>query len=405
MPTRRTSLAATLDGLPLSGILTAKVRYGWKMRVPECTILVRADPRPGTPLYDKSVVLTMGAGAHNVVRFRGVFRRYSYALWPHAIGLEFRGYLARAEEYQNHERGTGGDGLLPQDFMGTATPTDQVAVRAALTKAGVIYTSGNIVGTGATWASRSLTNIKSFVWRSGTGTYGLAGPFAGAGQSALDFIEQWDRASAVYTSPTAPVGFYRTFESVNGVYRALIGGRPRSTPALTFSEGIDLEADSSSTREFPVANAALVTGADFGEGSGPVRNYDSLGNFLGQSSNPYQLASRSVVYGFEAPMIEWGTEADGGVGMNCERVGNALLADLNRETVNIRFRTPRDELINPGMTILVQGPGGAPDRLGIGEPLWVDEVTTFIDEDGGFHQEVSATGGGLPDGYTPPPPW
>jgi hypothetical protein len=90
--------------------------------------------------------------------------------------------------------------------------------------------------------------------------------------------------------------------------------------------------------------------------------------------------------------------------MNAERVGNALLADWNRETVTAHFRTPLDLQILPGYTILVQGPGGQPMWLGIGENMWVDTVTTGMAEDGEFYQDIDATGGGLPDQYTPQPP-
>jgi hypothetical protein len=111
----------------------------------------------------------------------------------------------------------------------------------------------------------------------------------------------------------------------------------------------------------------------------------------------------SVPYSFSSSFIEWALEADGGIGMNCERVGNALLQDLNRETVTATFRTPLDDLVKPGATMLVQGPGGQPDRLGIGEPLWVDEVTSGVDENGMFYQDLTGTGGGLPDAHTPAP--
>lgn len=413
MPTRSaTVLSATFNGLLLPKILSARCTHSWRLNVPQATIYVPTNPFPGSQPYDQPVVLTMGAG-NNLIRFRGVFRKYNYTLYPRALGLEFRGYLVRALEYQNHEDPQHVGGLLLQDLIGSATGTDQAVVRAALTKCGVAYTSGNINGTGVTWASRSLLNTRSFMWRAGTSEVAYI-PLAGAGQGGLDYIQEWDKVSAVYTSGSAPAGFYRTYETVNGVFRSLIGGRPRNTPDLTFTEGIDIMEGATSTREYPLANAAYVTGFDPGLGIGPVRNmtFDptaasgqggNTGTFLGQSSNPFQSTSRSVTSQFSSPLIEWGTEAEGGTGMNCERVGNALLGDLNRETVTVRFRTGRDELITPGMTILVRGPGGQPDLLGIGEPLWVDDVTAGVDEGLTFYQDVAATGGGPRDQYTPPP--
>jgi hypothetical protein len=409
------SLSVVFDGVTLTDVLSAFCRSGWKQQVPEATVFVAENPFPGSQPYDAGVTITI----NSVDRFVGVFRRYDYSLWPRALGLVFRGYLVRALEYQNHDDPEHVGGLLLQDLMGSPTATDADVVIAALNRAGInggLTGSGaNIGGTGVTWGSRSLMNGFAYLWRSGTNT-NLFVPTAAAGQSALEYIQGWDKVSAVYTGPTDPVGFFRTYETVNGVYRALIGGRPRgSLDVPAFTEGIDIEAGATSSRLYPLANAAYVSGADFGlAGYNPVRNmtFDTAGGitgnvgaFLGQSNNPFQAPGLSITYDFSSPMIEWGTEGESGmIGMSCERVGNALLADLNRETVTIRFRTTRDDLVLPGYTILVRGPGGAPGNLGIGENLWVDEVTIGVAEDASVYQEITATGGGSPDTDTPAPP-
>lgn len=405
MPTRSTYLGATFNGVALSNILSASCRYGWKQNVPEATIFVPTDPFPGRQPYDQSVTLTMGAGSNNIVRFRGLFRKYNYSLWPRALGLYFRGYLTRALEYENNtwvmpDYG----GLDLATLTNTPTPTDTSVVQAVLSKAGVSFNARDVQGTGRVWASRSNANYLAYVWKAG-GAGNVQTGFGGVGEGALAYIQKWDRVSAVYSGTlTDPVGFYRTYETVNGIYRSLIGGRPRSTAQLRFNEGVDIEPGAISSREYPVANAVYVTGADFGiAGANPVRNYNGA-TFVGQASNPFQPSSRSVTYQFSSPFIEWGLGSDGGIGMNCEMVGNALLADLNRETVTVRVRTPRDDYIAPGMVITLGGPGNQPDRLGMGEPLWVDEVTTGVAEDGSFYQDITATGGGTPDG-TPPPQW
>lgn len=404
MPTRRTAVSAIFNGVSLPKILSASCTYSWKLSLPEATIYVPTNPFPGSQPYDQPVTLTMGAG-NNIQRFGGVFRKYNYALWPRALGLVFRGYLTRAAEYENTEGTLAYLGLSLHDLTGSDTPTDADVVKAVLTRCGVAYSAGAIGGTGVTWGSRYAQGQHNYVWRSGMSTSFLSG-YGGVGQDGLDYIQEWDKVSAVYTSKTAAAGFYRTYETVNGIRRALIGGRPRGSIDLTFTEGIDIEQTATSGREYPIANAAYVQGADFGlVGANPVRNVNGS-TFVGQSSNPFQPSTRPVTYQFSSPLIEWALEADGGIGMNCERVGNALLADLNRETVSAKFRTPRDVLITPGMTILVQGHGGQPDRLGIGEPLWVDQVTTGVDDRGVFYQDVMATGGGLATDFpTPPPPW
>lgn len=412
MPTRQSYISATLNGVAIASVQQASCTYSWKLNngVPTATVYVRqtaANPfGPGFQLYDQTLNLALGAGT-NIQRFAGLLRGYSYAMWPRALGLTFQGRLVRAAEFQNHDDTLHVGGLTLLDLLGSATGTDQAIVIAALTRAGVTFTSGNIHGTGATFGTR--TTATTFLWRAGTSSNPLI-PLAGAGQTALSYIQDWDKVSAVYTGLTAPVGFYRTFETITGIRRSLIGGRPRSVVDLTFTEGVDIEQRSRSSRQYPIANAAFVTGFDPGLGIGPVRNqaFDgstggNTGTFLGQAGNPFQPSSRPVTQDFNSPFIEWGSEAEAGVGMNCERVGLALLQDLNRETVQCHFRTPRDALITPGMTILVQGPGGQPAALGIGENLWVDTVTTGVAEDGEFYQDIDATGGGPPDPYTPAP--
>jgi hypothetical protein len=409
------TLAVTFNGSSLQNMLSATCRASWKQMVPEATVYVVENPFPGSQPYDADCTITI----NGIDRFKGVFRRYDYTLWPRALGLVFRGYLVRALEFQNHDDPQHLGGLTLFDLVGAFTATDADVVNAVLTRAGIssaLTASGaNIGGTGVTWGSRSLINFGSYVWRAGTNQDVLI-PMAAAGQGGLDFIGAWDKVSAVYTSDTDPVGFFRTYETVNGIYRALLGGRPRGTLDVpAFSEGIDIEPGATASREYPLANAAYVTGFDPGLGIGPVRNmtFDStaaagqggnIGGFLGQSLNPFQGTGRSITYDFGSPMIEWGTEAEAGIGMSCERVGNALLADLNRETVTVRFRTTRDALILPGYTIQVQGPGGAPGNLGVGEKLWVDEVTIGVAEDASVYQDIVATGGGSEDTDTPAPP-
>lgn len=410
MPTRQTYLSATLDGASLSGIKSASSTYSWKQNngIPMATISLRTDPDPGSPAFNKVLRITMGAGTNNILSFDGLVRRTPSALWPPSFDLWAQGILVRALEFQNRAQSVVAPvgGLLLFDLLGTPTGTDADIVAAALDLADVPYSS--IGGTGVTWGSRSPST--NFLWRSGSGTNPLI-PLKGAGSSALGFMQDWDKVSAVYSSPTAPAGFYRTYQTINGVRRALIGGRPRNTVDVTFTEGIDIEQRAQADKAFPVANGVFCSGYDPGLGIGPVRNqeFDALtsgntGDFLGQSENDYQPAARSVVQDFGSPFIEWGTEAEGGIGMNCERVANAMLVDLNRITVTAHLRTPRDDLVMPGMTILVQGPGGLPGRLGIGQNLWVDTVTRGVAEDGEFYQDIDATGGGLADSWTPAPP-
>jgi len=102
-------------------------------------------------------------------------------------------------------------------------------------------------------------------------------------------------------------------------------------------------------------------------------------------------------------MVEWDTLANAttaGYGMDCQTMVATIYLDVYREAVEGRYVTPRDDLIAPGMTILVQGPGGAPNRLGVGELLWVKRVETYCGIEG-FYQTLTVIGGGSPDSGNP----
>lgn len=406
MPTRFTSVSATLNGSALSNILSARCSFGYDMQVSEAVIYVPSDPAPGSQPYDSTVVLTMGAGINNVQRFNGLFRKYDYSLYPRALGLVCYGHLVRAQQYENYEQGAvvqaGGLDLI--DLLGASSGTDQAVVQAVLNKVPhLIFTAGNIGGTGLTFGTTaSRISPSSFLWRSGLHLT-VQSFTGGKGETALEYIQRWDAVSAVYTNSTSPAGFYRLYEQVGGtIRRSLLGSRPRGTPDFTFTERVDIFQGSSS-REYPIANRVYVQGYDDGRGFGPVTNITST---TIQSSNPFMPSTEAHTFTFASPMIErdLDTDATHTNGMSCERVANALMLDVNRETVRCTFVTPRDDLLGPGSTVLVQAPGGTVDRLGIGEPLWVTHVDISVDVDGSFSQRLECLGGGSPDTHTPAPP-
>lgn len=402
MPTRTPFLAATLNGVALPNILSARCSFGYDMQVSEATVYVPVSP--GFQLYDQNLVLRQGAGTNNVTRFDGLFRKYDYTLYPRMLGLVCYGHLIRAQQYENSQQGAVPGGLELNDIIGATTSTDQAAVVAALNRVpGLSFSAGNIGGTGVVFGGvRNASNPfgpSPWFWRSGS--FRTTEQFSGSkGETALEYCQRWDAVSAVYTNNTAPSGFYRLYEQVGGtIRRSLLGSRPRSVIDFTFTEGIDIWQGSSS-REYPIANRVYVQGFDTGL-IGPVSNILST---TIQSNNPFMPQSEQHTFTFSSPMIERPLDSSPGIGMSCETVANALMLDVNRETVRCDFTTTRDDLIGPGSTVLVQGPGGAPDRLGIGEPLWVTHVDVSVDTDGSFSQRLSCLGGGLPDAYTPAPP-
>jgi hypothetical protein len=468
MPTRATYLAATVNGSAVVQIMSARCSFGYDQQVSEAVIYVPRAPTqnigtwaashaygagavvrptsrnghtyvaavggtsggsqptwPTTPgatvvnggvtweeggvdaVYDDAIVLAMGAGTNNFARFVGVLRRFDFTLAPRMVGLVCFGPLVRAQQYENNQEGSGSPGGLDLiDLLGAGSGTDQAIVQAVLGRVpGLSFTSGNIGGTGVTFGAQVTTLSPSpFLWRNGQNP-SIRLDVGGKGETALEYIARIDAVSAVYTDSTSPAGFYRTYEQVDGtIRRALLGSRPRGTADFTFTEGTDIWQGSSS-REYPTANRVYVQGYDYagasGHGMGPVSNL--LSSTI-QSSNPYMPSTEQHTFTFSSPLLERGLDAEAGTGMSCETVANALMLDVNRETVRADFTTPRDDVIGPGATVLVQAAGGLPDRLGIGENLWVTHVDISVDEDGAFSQRLQCLGGGLPDNYTSAPP-
>lgn len=463
MATRQTAFSATVNGNAILQLKSGRCSFGFDLQVSECVLYVpRASQMPSTTwaathaytvgdvvkpttrnghlyqakttgtsggsqptfpttaggtvvdsgvtwlefgidaVYDDNIVVTMGAGSNNVVRFNGLFRRFDYTLSPRLVGLQCFGHLVRAQQYENNDEGGGQPGGLDvEDLVAAGSGTDQAIVQAVLNKVpNLTYTGTNIGGTGVSIGGQFPYSPTPLLWRNGQNP-SLKVDVGGKGETALEYIQKVDAISGVYTSSTAAAGFYRLYEQVGGtIRRALLGSRPRGTADFTFTEGTDITVGNSS-REYPLANRVYVQGYDYSKGGGPVSNL--LSSTI-QSSNPFMPSTEKHTYPFSSSLIERGLDADAGSGMSCETIANALMLEVNRETVRANFTTPRDDLVGPGSTVLVQAAGGIPDRLGIGEKLWVTHVDIAVGEDGRFSQQVQCLGGGLPDAYTPAPP-
>jgi hypothetical protein len=177
------------------------------------------------------------------------------------------------------------------------------------------------------------------------------------------------------------------------IHRSLVGGRPRGSADATYTEGENISAASSSRSILDLFNYVSVSGADFGDGLGPVQ-------FVLPGSNDFQSVDEPHIYSFSSALIERETIAEAGDGMSCEEVALALSADVNREVVRISgLETPLDDAVGPGATLLVQGPGGSPDRLGMGELMWLQNIT--ITPFPAYKQTYTCLGGGLDGGGDP----
>jgi hypothetical protein len=371
----RTPVASvTWAGNLLTQITSISVTNGLDQRVAECRVAMPVKPGSGGHL--DSLVITAGAsGGTSRTIFDGFSVQGEYQLWPRQFVLIGRGQLYKALTYVNFEGATqdGGPGGLLLDDLTGGPATDQDIVQAVLDKAGVSYSSGNIGGTGTLLGTQA---DEAFMWR--------------IGQSALDYIDSIDKISAV----ADPGAFYRTYETVGGViHRSLVGGRPRSTANATYTEGENISAGSSTRSVLDLYNYVAVSGYDYGDGSGPVQ-------FVLPGSNDFQDSSHPHTYSFASQMIERETIAESGDGMSCEEVATALSADVNREAVRIQgLETPLDDAVGPGATLLVQGPGGAAVRLGVGEKLWLQSIT--ITPFPAYKQSYTCLGGGLDGGGDP----
>lgn len=407
--------AATLDvklgGVSLQHVLAADWIGAFDKPYNEGTVTLTQLPL-GFDM-DQSLEIIAGNGTVHTRRFIGLARSPSYDLRGNII-LQGVSTLEKVYNYENSED-SGGGGLFLEDLLGAVSGTDEQVVRAVLARIlneGSDFTFGNIEGTGTTWRTHSIVDTgDAYLWASGDSPDGMP-ETQSAGEKALAYIYRWDMVSAVHPGPfqpagtesgnspgaiTGPVGFYRTFQTLNGtIRRALIGGRPRGSQLFTFTEGEDIRVGKI-TRGYPIANRFIATGYDDGLGLGPAR-------YVMQSSNPYMGSGRKVTAPpVSSPMIEKTAENDWVGGMSCEKVTYAQEPEFNRIIVTGEITTGRDDYISHGATALVRGPGGAPGKLGTGENVWIRSSGGRVDKSG-FSQTFGILGGGVPDNFIPPVP-
>lgn len=369
----RSHIQVTFAGNVLPNVLAAQCHHRVG-QVADARVVVRTKP---TGTYYDAVTITGGRTVTNVgaTRFTGYLDDYDSDLFPGYTTLYFLGKMSRADEFENSTdpSGMGIGGLRLIDLVGANYASDQAIVTAVLNACNVDLTGATIGGTGRLMGNQ---NPWEWIWKAGTPTDPKRPQlYREKGQTGWAYIREVDRISAVWNSGLGTGGFYSTFDGPSAPLRKLIGGRPTGSPDLTFTEGVDILRGSRIKRARPVANAVLVKGCDYGDGNGPIQN--SI-----QSSNSFMVyPPRSVLDSYSSPLIEFTTEAlaaangtaigaGGAEGMSCETIMTARLLDLNREPVGGSIVTYRDEVIAPGQAHLVQGPGGAPDRLAVGELLW-----------------------------------
>lgn len=215
-----------------------------------------------------------------------------------------------------------------------------------------------------------------------------------------------------------------TLLSVNEPWVGSASGQTASlATGIEFTEGVDIWEGRGSRSVEQLINACYVDGAATPDvQAGLVYAYI-------QQSNPFQQADltidsdgnvtvtgQPVVEQFSSQWIE-GIPLDSGGNfapndptatsnpgdpLNPVDVANWRLAERNRELVNIQFTTFRDDLLWPGLTILVVSP-----HMALTEPVWLQRVELRMTaQPVSFTQTLYGYGGGL-NGYAadlPTPP-
>jgi hypothetical protein len=354
---RDLDISVQFNGSTLSQVLSFHWALGYDMQVGEATVVLPVKSTAGT-YYDDVVIFVEGSP-----RWAGMLVQWDYALFPRAVTMQCKGKLARAQQYKLPEEVVSAEdkGMLLETLMAGATATDDAIVSQVLAVAQVGTNGGSINGTG-----RVLGTIapEEYIWR--------------ATESALDYIQKIDAVSAGY----------RTFESTGGqVYRSQISSRPSGSIDMTFTEGEDISEGSSNRTVQEAYSAVRIGGYSVGDYFEPRVWFQAEGNDFQEPE--------ARVYSWDNSMIERRAESSTGEGMSCEAMAEYWLGELNREVVKVTMTTPRTDEIGPGQIHLVQGPGGAADRLGVGEPLWVQRVEGTLTSNGAFSQSVSYIGGGI----------
>lgn len=351
---RQPSLTVTVDGVTLTDVVSASVSLGLSSQVASAEIGVHALPAALLPW--SAVVVTLGATAATAaVRFTGYFIEARQELYPTRIMLACRGKLVLANLHENQtelDLSDGGTGAT--DEVMVSTLLYHAGLSGAWTPADAPTAMTGIGGTGKTLGT--VAKDAAFTW------------FAGA--SPMAFINVLDGVCLGY----------RTYDTFDGtIKRTQLVMIPSITSVATFTEHVDISAAHETMTIMDVSNRIVVTGFPGLDGASPI-------TYTAEASNPFlQIAGVPwyVTSNLGTGVIEKQNTADAGDGLSCEEIANWLLDEKNRYRELVDLTTPRDDLIAPGDTIIVQ----APTRLGMtNRRFWVENLTCSIDESGAFSQ-------------------
>lgn len=362
MPYQTPYLQVSVDGTPLTDVLSASVRASLTARVASATVEVTTMPAGILPWSE--IVITMGASqATAAVRFTGYFVAPASKLYPKGTTLTCMGKLVKAQIYENPSAvDMSGEGAGATDEVLVSTALYKAELSGAWTPADAPAAMSGIGGTGKKLGTQARE--RAFTW------------FAGA--SAIAFINLLD---------VVCLG-WRTYDAFDGsIKRTLVSTIPAATAVATFTEHVDILEATDSATILQASNRVIVQGFAGMQGNAPT-------TYTAEAVNPFLLGGDGtpwyVTSNLGSSTIEKQNTADAGDGLSCEEVANWLLAERNRYREQVELTTPRDDLVEPGDTIAVN----APTRLGIGSrSFWVESVGCRIDEAGAWSQSFSCIAG------------
>jgi hypothetical protein len=376
-PTITASWLSGTTTVAFTRVLEARTTWGLDLAVSEASFSVPeiADLHGAT--YFSYVSITLHGGAVSPPTWKGFITSIEYTLYPRTVTVHCHGplILAQLQEMPTYSAGAGtgstGTGhdtiggylLVPADLSVT---DDATIVNFVLSECSADTFLGSLGGT-----TRVL------------GTFSTA-PFRWSeGETALSVIQRIDEMSAQLSGGVWKL--YRTYDDYGGsINRLPIDTVPSGSPALTFTEGVDISAGQDQKDILASKNRIVVTGLDRGDGTGAV-NYTVI------MSNAFLTQESHLTLQLSNPMLEVQREADvvSNKGLSCEGVANALIRQWSPTQERVTLTTPLDVAPPLGGNVAI----AAPVRFGTTLDHWVQRVERSIGQDGTFGVDLTIVRG------------
>ena len=242
---RKPSLSVSLNGTPLTGVLSARCGHGFDRRVAEATVVLTALPAGIMP-WDVIEITMGGTDATAELRFSGFFVSHENTLYPKGKVLNCKGKLGLAEVLEkevNTDMSSYAAYIHDPPLDDSYGHADEVMISTVLATCrltGAWVPSGEDVYTGIGGTGIVLGTVshgRGFDWLEG--------------ESGTSFIERLDSICLGY----------RTYDTFDGtIVRTQIAGSPAVTADYTFTEGVDIYRATETTTILEARNRVIVAG-------------------------------------------------------------------------------------------------------------------------------------------------